>query len=169
MPSTKLLQKIRRRWQPAPDALIFRLVGHREPPRRMALAPDRLSSGSTPIRDSSTSPRPCSLGLSELRQWLETRPGRRIALPGARSQVQGPPAPPQARPATRQLDARAGSSSPAMAEVRGKERVNWVELDTKPATSSSSRRRSMSAASCPSCSGSERTAVLTSATLGRRR
>lgn len=161
---TKLLQKIRRRWQAPPEALTYQLVGAESRLAEWLWRHDRQQFRLYPDSDFLDIAEQLIEGLNELRAWLEHGRLDELLFPDLEVKSKAPLHRPKLVTQLANLIAR-WEFFGNMADVSGTERVNWVELDRNNGYFELKSAPLDVSKDLAELLWKERTAVLTSATL----
>lgn len=160
---TKLLQKIRRRWQPPPDALSFRLIDAESRLADWLWRHDRAQFRLCPDSDFLSIAEALIEGLHELRSWLENGQVDAMLFDDPEVKNKAPLHRPKLLAQLVNLIARWEFF--ANVEGNGPERVNWVELNRETGYFELLSAPLDVSRELSELLWKERTAVLTSATM----
>ncbi|HEY9721798.1 MAG TPA: helicase C-terminal domain-containing protein, partial [Oscillatoriaceae cyanobacterium] len=161
---TKLLQKIRRRWQPPPDGISFQLVGAESRLAEWLWRHDRPQFRLYPDSDFFDIAEAMLEGLNELRVWLENGPVDGMLFDDAEVKAKAPLHRPKLAQQLSNLIAR-WEFFANCADVSGTERVNWAELDRETGYFELKSAPLDVSRELAQLLWNDRTAILTSATL----
>jgi ATP-dependent DNA helicase DinG len=161
---TKLLQKIRRRWQPPPDAVSFRLIDAESRLTDWLWRHDRAQFRLYPDSDFLDIAESLIEGLHELRSWLENGHIDEMLFDDPEVKSKAPLHRPKLLAQLVNLIAR-WEFFANQTDVSGTERVNWVELNRETGYFELLSAPLDVSRELSELLWKERTAVLTSATL----
>lgn len=161
---TKLLQKIRRRFHPPPEAITFGLIGVESRLADWLWQKQRPSFRLIPDANFLDIAEGMLEGLLELRAWLENAEVGRLPFTDAQTKAKAPLHRPKLLQQLGNLIARWEFFS-ATADAGGSDRVNWVELDRERGNFELRSAPLDVASELHKLLWSKRSAVLTSATL----
>ncbi|MFP5500954.1 MAG: ATP-dependent DNA helicase [Candidatus Sericytochromatia bacterium] len=162
---TKLLQKIRRRWSPPPEGISFALVSAESRLAEWLWRHDRSQFRLYPDSEFLDIAETLLEGLFDLRAWLDTGHIEELLFPDAEVKAKAPLHRPKLLTQLNNLIAR-WEFFANCTDVSGTERVNWVELNRETGYFELNSAPLDVSRELSELLWRERTAVLTSATLG---